>query len=38
MVTGRLGHVCEEAAEGDSNTAAAAKAAMQNRDMNVTLV
>ena len=36
IITGRLGQVCEEAADGDNNTVAAtAKAPMQIRDMNV---
>ena len=35
IVTGRLGQACEEAADGDNNnTVAAARVAMQIRDMN----
>jgi hypothetical protein len=35
IVTGRVGHVCEEAADGNSNaTTAAAKTALQMRGMN----
>jgi hypothetical protein len=33
IVTERLGQVCEEAVDGDNKTVAAAKAAMQMRDM-----